>query len=179
MTRSARLLGLLAGLALALVAPLRADVSLAATSPFLPPDGTAVPAGENTPLELRGIMVDGSGYRFSVYDPTRHTGQWVRLNEGGRDFTVKAHNVAGDSITLEYQGRVMTLPLRSAKVVGVAIADPMAGPRPNAVVVGGGPVPQPPTAEEAARYKRAVEEINRRRAAREKGQVPMPMPTPR
>jgi hypothetical protein len=174
MAPSARLLGFLASLALAPL--LRAETALAASSPFLPADGSAAASAENTPLELRGIMADGGGYRFSVYDPARHAGQWVRLNEAGHDFTVKSHDVTGDSITLEYQGRVLNLPLHSAKVVGVALADPRAGPRPNGVVQGGGPVPQPPSAEEQARYKRAVEEINRRRAAREKGPVPTAQP---
>lgn len=163
-------------LALAAVSSLRAESTLAANSPFLPPDGSAVTATENTPLELRGIMMDGSGYRFSIYDPAKHLGQWVRLNEAGHDFTVKAHNVAGDSVTLDYQGRIMTLPLHSAKVVNMPVTQPSGGPKPNPVVVGGGPVPHPPTPEEQERYKRAVEEINRRRAARGKGEMPLPQP---
>lgn len=175
MNPSARLLGLLAGLALGL--PARAGTTLAPSSPFAPPDGAAAAAGENQPLELRGIMMDGGGYRFSVYDPARKSGQWVRLNETGHDFTVRSHDVARDTVTLDFQGRVMTLSLRTAKVVGVAVTEP-AGPRPTPGPPGAGPVPRPGSPEEAARFNRAVEEINRRRALREKGPVPVPTPAP-
>lgn len=160
-----------------LVLGARGDTSLASRSPFLPADGTAAAAAENTPLELRGIMADSRGYRFSIYDPNRHTADWVRLNEAGHDFTVKTHDLAKDVVTLDYQGRLLTLPLHAAKVVGVTVTEPSGGgPRPNGMTSGGGgPVPKPPSPEEAARYNRAVEEINRRRALREKS-GPMPMP---
>ena len=178
MTKSARSLGLLAALGFALGLVARADTTLAPTSPFLPPDGASAAAAENQPLELRGIMFDGGGYRFSIYDPARHTGQWVRLNEPGRDFTVRTHDAVRDAITVDFQGRVMTLTLHTAKVVGLTLPDPTAGPRPTAAAPGGGPVPKTATPEEAARFNRAVEEINRRRALREKGQYPMPQPKP-
>lgn len=178
MSRSLRHFVLFAGFSILLGRAGRAQPTLAANSPFLPPDGAAVTATENTPLELRGIMTDASGYRFSIYDPVKKSGQWVRLNESGHDFTVKTHNVTGNSVMLEYQGRMLTLALRSAKVVGVAVPEPTAGPKPNAVVMGGGPVPHPPTAEEKERYNRAVDEINRRRMAREKNPGALPMPQP-
>lgn len=183
MTKSLRRLRLLAGLGLAPGLAVQAASSLSPKSPFLPADGSQMAGStQATPLELRGILVDAGGYRYSIYDPARHTGQWVRLNESGHDFTVRTHDITGDSITLEYQGRVLTLPLRTAKVAGVtvpALADGLAtGPRPIAGPpgTGAGPVPQPPTPEETARYNRAVEEIARRRALREKGLVPMPTP---
>src|SRR5471032_2882325 len=122
MTQPFRLFSLLAGFALALAA--RADTTLARASPFAPPDGTSAVATENQIFELRGIMQDAGGYRFSVYDPAKKSGQWVRLNEPGHDFTVKTHDVARDTITLDYQGRVLTLPLHAAKVVGFAVAEP-------------------------------------------------------
>jgi hypothetical protein len=179
MTPPLRPLCLLGGLALALAA--RADTTLAPSSPFAPPDGAAAVATENQPLELRGIMQDGGGYRFSVYDPVKKSGQWVRLNEPGHDFTVKTHDAAQDTITLDYQGRRLTLPLHSAKVVGVAVPEPSAVPGPRAIngTFGVGPQPKPGSPEEAARFNRAVEEINRRRALREKGPVPTPNPPPK
>ena len=174
MTKSARPLALFAGLALGLLA--RADNPLAPSSPFAPPDGTATVAADNQPLELRGILMDGGGYRFSIYDPAKKSGQWVRLNEAGNNFTVKTHDVARDTVTLDYQGRVLTLPLRAAKVVGVTLTEPSSGPRLTQGPPGAGPVPKPGTPEEAARFNRAVEEINRRRALREKGPLPTPNP---
>lgn len=183
MTLSIRPLGLFAALGLVLGPAGRADTPLAPVSPFLPPDSaSATAAAENTPLELRGILVDGGGYRFSIYDPTRHTGQWVRLNEPGHDFTVRTHDVARDTITLDFQGRTLTLPLHAAKVVGVAVTEPTpSGPRALNGPPGTGPSPQPGTPEGAARFNRAIEEINRRRALRDQSAAPpapMPVPTP-
>jgi len=189
MTRFLRRIGLLAGLGLAAgLAARGGGASLTSKSPFLPANAAVDPgSAEATPLELRGILADAGGYRFSIYDPARHTGQWVRLNEPGHDFTVRTHDVARDTVTLDYQGRVLTLPLRTAKVTGLAVTEPAAGaagaatgPRPVAGPPGSGtgPVPRPPTPEETARYNRAVEEIARRRALREKGPGPMPTPGP-
>jgi len=184
MTKSLRLLSLLASLAPGLAA--RADAPLAANSPFAPPDGATSVAADNQPLELRGILADGDGYRFSIYDPARKSGQWVRLNEPGHDFTVKTHDVGQDTIMVDYQGRRLTLPLRAGKVVAVAVSETSRGPRPVPGGSGVGPVPKAATAEESARFNRAVEEINRRRSLREKGPLPTqapgapaPMPTPR
>lgn len=180
MTKSLRFLGLLAGLAGGLAA--RAEPTLAPSSPFLPPDASAAAgSAENTPLELRGILRDGDGYRYSIFDPAKKSGQWVRLNEPGHDFTVRTHDVARDTVTLDYQGRVLTLPLHTAKVMGLTVAETSAGvgPRPTPGATGVGPVPKPPSPEEAARYNRAIEEINRRRALREKGPGAMPMPPPK
>jgi hypothetical protein len=184
MFRSRPSLALLASLALGLGA--RADTTLAATSPFAPPDGAAgAVAAENQPLELRGILLDGDTYRFSIYDPARKTGQWVRLNEPGHDFMVKAydaaHGLIGDTVTLDYQGRRLTLPLHDGKVVNLVLPAPeTAGePRPgrNGNGIGAGPQPKPGSPEEVARYNRAVEEINRRRALREKGTGAGPVPS--
>ena len=179
MTKSVRPPGLLLALGLVLGLAARADTTLAPASPFLPPEGAGAAAAENQPLELRGIMFDGAGYRFSVYDPTRHSGQWVRLNEPGHDFTVKTHDQARDAVTVDFQGRVMTLVLHTAKVVGLTLPEPTAGPRPTMGgpgAPGTGPVAKPASPEEAARFNRAVEEINRRRALRERNPGPIPMP---
>ena len=182
MTRSLRQLGLLASLTLGLV--VRADTTLAPASPFAPPAGAGAAAAENQPLELRGILMDGGGYRFSVYDPARKSGQWVRLNEPGHDFPVRSHDVARDTVTLDFQGRSLTLTLRTSKVAAVtvpqnpAVAYNGSGPRPNGGPPGSGPGLKPPTPEEAARFNRAVEEINRRRALREKTPVPVQGPIP-
>jgi hypothetical protein len=136
--------------------------ALAPTSPFLPPSAVGAAAAENTPLELRGILVDEGGYRFSVFDPVRHTGTWARLNEPGHDFVIKAYDTARDLITLDYQGRILTVALRAAKVTAVAPAAPAPGPGMSA-----GAVLNPTPADEVARFNRVKEEIARRRALRE------------
>jgi hypothetical protein len=155
-------------IALAAVFSLRAANALAPSSPFLPPNASGAPAAENNPIELRGILVDDGGYRFSIFDPTRHTGTWVRLNEPGHDFVVKSHDPGRDIVTVDYQGRILTLPLRTSKVVVVAAPPMPTGPQ--LVQNGGsGPVVLNPTpADEVARFNRVKEEIARRRALRER-----------
>ena len=171
MFRSVRsaLFPVLLGLVLGLGA--RAADPLAPSSPFLPPTmagGTAAP--ENTPLELRGILVDDGGYRFSVFDPVRHTGTWARVNEPGHDFVIRAHDTARDMITLDYQGRVLTLPLRTAKVAAAPVGGTpvMNGPPGSSPAV----VLNPTPADEVARFNRVKEEIARRRALREQNNNP-------
>ncbi|MEO6876068.1 MAG: hypothetical protein ABI222_14720 [Opitutaceae bacterium] len=180
MTLLARHLVIAACLSLGLAT--RGGTPLAEKSPFQPPEGTtAGGAGENTPLELRGIIADESGYRFSIFDPAKKSGQWVRLNEPGRDFTVRSHDVDHDAVTLDYQGRTLTLSLHTAKITGAPMPEMSAGPGPRPVggTPGFGPMPKPPTPDETARYQRAVEEINRRRAARDRGPMPVPIPRPK
>ncbi len=164
MFRSVRHACLPALVCLALGWHARAADALAPSSPFLPPSAAGTTVAENTPLELRGILVDEGGYRFSVFDPVRHTGTWARLNETGHDFVIKAYDTARDLVTLDYQGRILTVPLRTAKVGAVAQpAAPMAG-GPGAT---GQAVLNPTPGDEVARFNRVKEEIARRRALRE------------
>lgn len=176
MLRNARPLCWLAALGLILGPGVRAASSLAPSSPFLPPAAAGGVAAENTPLELRGILVDAGGYRFNVFDPARHAGTWARLLEPGYDFVIRTHDVDRDQITLDYQGRVLTLPLHSAKVLaaapaGAGAAGATPGPGRNFPVV-----LNPTPADEAARFNRVKEEIARRRALREQNNPPAASP---
>lgn len=142
-----------------------AGAALAPTSPFLPASAAgAGPAAENTPLELRGIMMDAGGYRFSIYDPVHHTGTWSRLNEPGHDFVVRAHDVAHDIVTIDFQGRILTLPMHTSKVSSAPAAP---APMVNAAPGNSPAVLNPTPADEIARFNRVKEELARRRALRE------------
>ncbi|MBS0663855.1 MAG: hypothetical protein JSR48_11375 [Verrucomicrobia bacterium] len=167
MPRSAPVASLLACLILGGLGGARAGEGLAASSPFLPPTAGGATPAEATPLELRGIMADGAGYRFSIFDPTRHTGTWARVNETGYDFVIRSYDPSRDLVTLDYQGRVLTLALRTAKVAA-APAAPAAGAG-NTGAAGPNPpvVLNPTPADEVARFNRVKEEIARRRALRE------------
>lgn len=143
---------------------------------------------ENAPLELRGIVSTRQGYLFGLYDPTKRQSMWVRANEPGADFTVRSHDVANDSVTVDYQGRTMTLALKAAKVESM-------GPIPNPSQMTmnraqvqptppGAPPPamNPSAAQEAARLEQVAAEVRRRRMMRAQGtpqgSQPMPMPQP-
>lgn len=137
-----------------------------AASPFLPAASAnaAAAATPDSPLELRGITADGDAYRFSIYDSAKKSSVWARLNEAGREFVIKSHDVSRDTITVEQQGRLLTLTLKAAKVASA----PAGGPRPGAATPVGGPVVLNPTpADEQRRLEAVATEVRRRRALRE------------
>jgi hypothetical protein len=156
-----------------------AAVRLAAeiNSPFLPPPGQAVAATTATaPLELRGVNSIGDTLMFSIFDPTKKTGTWVKLNEPGYDFSVKKYDPETDTVTIDYQGRSHSLTMRTAKIAssGNAIAPPPpVAPMAPAIAANTPPNPvtrnvvvNPTNATEAARLADWQAEIQRRRDMR-------------
>ena len=104
--------------AVAMAGPLSAAASLLDTSPFLPPNSPAgAAAGAAAPLELRSILKAGDEYEFSLYDTARKQSTWVKLNEPGHDFVVKAFDPDRDTITVEQQNRTFRLALKEVKIV--------------------------------------------------------------
>jgi len=165
---------LLAGLAFALAfgGAARADDLLGGPSPFLPSAaaagaGGAVTPTPDTPIELRGIMQSPAGTMFSIFDPSRRTSSWVRLDEPGRDFIVRRYDDKNDAISVDYQGRNVTLTLRTAKVATAPGGNaPGAGPTPPPPA--GAPVALNPTpADEQRRLEAIAAEVNRRRQLRQ------------
>ena len=75
-------------------------------NPFSPPAGAPGSAPANgtpdAPLELRGIMTTGENTMFSIYDPTRRSATWTKLNELGRDYIVRTYDPAKDTVTLAH-----------------------------------------------------------------------------
>jgi hypothetical protein len=145
-------------------------VELTASSPFLPPSGgvdtSATPA--NSPLELHGILSTPDGYKFNLCAPTGHVNVWIGLNAAGQPFVVRSHDVAHNRVTVEYQGRELTLSLPQPKIT--AMATPMAMQQPQYM---GQPPMQPGAINVTAnpvndrqRLEHIAEEIRRRRALR-------------
>ena len=156
---------------------------ISTVSPFLPQSSGAVGAvTENSPIELRGILAIPGGSLFGLFDPVKKQGGWVKLNESGHDYTVRTYDATNDAVTVEYQGRVVSLALKTAKIESMpamAMAQPprpMAGPQQMATA---------PTVDEAKRLEAVAAEVQRRRmqrqaamqqAAQGPGQPRMPMP---
>lgn len=141
--------------------------SLPGASPFLPPASQeqAAPT-EDAQIELRGIMATGDDYMFSIYDASRRMSVWKGLNEPGHEFVVRSFDPARDAVTVEHQGRTLTLALRTAKVASAPAYTP-----PMPATPGAG-VPQPvvlnPTpADEQRRLEAIAAEVNRRRMIRQ------------
>ena len=141
-------------------------------SPFLPPASAtdSAPTADAT-LELRGIMAVGDSYMFSIYDATHKNSAWLRLNETGQPYVVKSHDEARDSVTVEHQGRTLTLALRTAKVASAPVNVPQPAqpaPGPNGPQPIGGPVVlNPSPADEQRRLEAIAAEVNRRRMIRQ------------
>ncbi len=161
--------GFVAGVIVGSAALAKAQPPASSRSPFVP-DGAGATAGaptENAPLEYRGMVSTKSGYMFALYDPSKHQSVWARLNEPGADFVVRTNDVNNDSITVDYQGRTLTLALKEAKVETMtAMAPVMAPPNQNGM--------RPPPnmnnpsnpAEEARRLEAVAAEVRRRRMLR-------------
>jgi hypothetical protein len=143
---------------------LRAD--LAPASPFLPANGAAagIAAGPAGPIELRGVMSTQTGAAFCIYDTAKKRDVWVGLNETGHDFVVKSADAGADSVSVQYQGRTMTLTLRASKVAsaGAAGFPPVVPPGGPQVAI------NPSPADEQRRLDAVAQEVRRRKQEREK-----------
>lgn len=166
-------------LALCLVGFLRAAPPIAARSPFLPPDNAPVEkagAGAAT-LEFRGFVDVGGGKQFRLFDPAKKRGDWVRLNERSPELeaVIREHNEGEESVSVEHQGRTVSLAMRKAKIVADAAvpAAPPPGVAPAGPAITVTPavtqsvMVNPSPADEQRRLEAVAAEVNRRRALRE------------
>ena len=176
--------------------PGRLAAQVAAKSPFLPAAGAAGPGAPTAgaSLEFRAYMDVGDGMRFRLFDPAKKAGVWVKLNEKNAelDLVAKQHDGAQKTLTVEHQGRTLTLAMREAKVVSAGNAGQfMPSPMPvvSAPLLNVAPavtqsvVLNPTPADEAKRLEAVAAEVARRRAMREQasqqiGQGAMPAPGP-
>jgi hypothetical protein len=146
--------------------------SLAGESPFLPAaTNTDAAPTQDTQIELRGIMTVGDATMFSIYDSAHHNSVWTHLNETGREFVVRNYDASRDTVTVDFQGRVLTLPLHTAKVVSAPVNIPQMAtgirPPPAPQPIGGPVVLNPTPADEQRRLEAIAAEVNRRRMIRQ------------
>ena len=135
---------------------------------------------------------------YRIYDPAKKAGTWVKANERNPEFevVVKQHDNDQKTLTIEYQGKTLTLAERESKVVSSgAPVQPM--PAPVAPVqsnvspaVTQTVVLNPTPADEQRRLDAVAAEVARRRALREQASqqinpgatpqlnVPQPVPVP-
>ncbi len=174
------------------------QAQIAAKSPFMAPQAAANNAPTaGAPLEFRALIETAEGVQFRLYDPAKKSGTWVKLNERNPELDVLAKQLddGGKTLTVEHQGRTLTLAMREAKVVSSGSAAqamppppqgvPMPAPAPNvAPAVTQAVVLNPTPADEQRRLEAVAAEVARRRALREQatqqiGQgAPQPMQQP-
>jgi hypothetical protein len=161
-------------LALGAMAPLMVRAqAITAVSPFLPQSGSGgVTTTENSPLELRGIMLSPAGYLFGLFDPIKRSGAWVKLNEAGHDFTVRSHDPMNDAVTVEYQGRVLSLALKTAQISSAPVMQQVVA----APGVARPPAVGPAAASDEQRLEQVAAEVRRRRALRQAAAQQPPPP---
>lgn len=152
------------------------SAQIAAKSPFMPPQGagtTAPTAG--APLEFRGYMETSEGMLFRIHDPARKASTWVKVDEQNPDFGVlaKQYDETQKTLTIEYQGKTLTLAEREAKVVSsgaaaAALPPPIVPAQSNVpAAVTQAVVLNPTPADEQRRLDAVAAEVARRRALRE------------
>jgi hypothetical protein len=159
---------------------------LVQASPFLPVAGSAAAAAAAstaTPVELRGIMTTSEGVVACIYDTAKKTSVWVGADEPGFDFQVRTIDTERETATVFYQGRVISLGLKQAKIASsgpgpVQVAQPAPGNPARAVT----DAPVVTAADEQKRLDAVAAEVRRRRLEREKayqaGQNPGAQPPP-
>lgn len=168
------------GLLLGSAAFLGAAPSVSSVSPFLPPDVPAVAGGaavaQASPIEFRGVVVMGGRQRFNFFDPARKQSAWVGLAEAGGPYRVTAYDEGRETVTVEVEGRVLSLALEKAKIGSApppANVPMVAGATAGAAAVatpspGVAPIVLNPTpADESKRLATIAAEIRRRRALRQ------------
>lgn len=168
----------------------RLAAQVAARSPFMPAvgPGAAAAATAGAPLEFRGYLDAGDGVQFRLYDPAKKTGAWVKLNERSPEFEVlaKQHDEGQKTLTIEHQGRTLTLAMRDSKVVSAGNAAQMVPPPPFMPVLPSNVAPavtqsvvlNPTPADEQRRLEAVASEVARRRAMREQATQQIGQGTP-
>lgn len=167
----------------------RAGAQLAVKSPFLPPPsaGSATPTA-GAPLEFRGYIQTGEGVQYRLFDPAKKTYAWVKLNEKSPEFEVlaKQHDEEHKTLTIEHQGKTLTLAMREPKVVSSGTAAMVIPPPPPQMPSNVPPavtqavVLNPTPADEQRRLEAVASEVARRRALREQAtqQIGQSQPPP-
>jgi hypothetical protein len=128
--------------------------------------GATAGSGTNDPLEFRAVLEDKGGMMFSIYDTAAHRSIWVQLKDSANGFAVNEYDAARESVTVDFHGRSLILPIKRAPAVAQT-------PRPNAPgALGGGPSSNQAgqaglTPVDQQRMQQIQEEIRRRRALRE------------
>ncbi len=153
-------------------------------SPFAPSGAAAAAAGPQTEqgtLEFRGMVTDGGGTSYSVFDTTANKGRWVREGDDSGPFKVKGYDAVTNTLEIEQDGRATKLSLKRATIqAGAPVAAMMNTPAPaNGVAAPGGDQKRAePAAADARRLEAVAAEVRRRRALRNAGKPQQGQPAP-
>lgn len=172
-------------LALAAWSAVAAPSSLLNRSPFAPPAPPAAPqAVQPGRFEYRGLVTIGDQPHFCVVDTTNQKSYWLRMNQVEESVRVTAYDPSRDTVTIEAEGvPPQQAQMKEAQIITAAVpAAPMPMPGPNmpgmppVAPAPNGTVAPPSEQEIQERRQRIVDELRRRRAARnsQSGTAPAP-----
>ena len=119
----------------------------------------------NSPVEFRGVMMEGDTYYFSLHTTADARSQWLRLNQkSSRDITPTSYDAKNRQLTVNFQGQSMVLALSATQRPATTTTSKVAA----------APTTAPATTEksvsptdEAERLAKIADEIRRRRALRQ------------
>ena len=138
-----------------------------------PAAGAGATPTAGAPLEFIGYIGDRDGLLFRIREATSKKGVWARLNERNDEFNlvVKQHDFEQRTLTVEHQGKSLTLAERVAKIVSSGpgmppMPSPMPMPSTVPAAVTQAVVLNPTPADEANRLNAVAVEVARRRALR-------------
>ena len=143
-------------------------------SPFdaTPQPQSALKTEPDSGLELRSVLSEGDGVRFSLFDVGAKQSFWVHLNEPGKPVLAREYDRATETLSVEFNGRQLKVPLKKAKLVARNDhAVPEAAKGVAAVPLPATVAPARP-AEEVQRMQRITDEVRNRRIARQTGVRP-------
>jgi hypothetical protein len=124
-------------------------------------------------------MKTAQGLKVRIVDPSRRAGVWLLANERDPnfDFVVKAIDVDRETVTVDYQGRPLTLAQHVAKVSSAGapqmLPPGMGNPASNMPpAIANSVVVNPTPADEQRRLEAVASEVARRRQLREQASQP-------
>jgi len=147
----------LCAIAMIAVYSVRAD-DAQVVSPFLPANtATGGKPGQTDPnsLQLRGIMNLGSQTKYCIYDPSKKSSVWLAVNQKGEDYIVTTADSSHGTVTVEQQGRRITLEIENNHVSGAVIT------------AGKNKVREPLTPEQQQKLKSIADIVRKKQQERE------------
>lgn len=140
--------------------------SLLSNSPFGSTPNPGGPAKADNPVEFRGVFAEGGEFFFNLYIAANTRSEWLGMDETyGEKLTVKTYDADKQQLTVDYQGKMLTLTLGSAKRVLTAAAP--SNPAPAAAQPTNPTVQPAPAITDQERLSKIADEIRRRRALRQ------------
>ncbi len=75
------------------------------------------------PLEFRAVLEENGKHYFSVLETNSQRSTWVELNNSANGISVKNYSPTENTVSVEYRGLSLVLPLKGGRISLVSAAD--------------------------------------------------------